>query len=183
MSSDSKKTKNSKSKIGLHNQNGFDNDNLGIIKEEGKTVKRKISNSMTMTKMNQSAKKEDWKIISKHTMIKDGYLAANANGKSTSRPSIYSMMSEDPDNKEMVCWDNFPSSTKELSSRSGAKYMNTEDISENKRYDSDSSIGETPSVDNEELEENKELERMLNAIRKQYKINQFLFRNDPSIIY
>ena len=59
MSSDSKKTKNSKSKIGLHNQNGFDNDNLGIIKEEGKTVKRKISNSMTMTKMNQSAKKED----------------------------------------------------------------------------------------------------------------------------
>lgn len=165
MSSESKKTKNSKTKIGVHNQNVIDSDSLGIIKEERKTVKRRISNSMTMTMTNQSARKEDWnKIISKHTMIKDGYLAANIKGKSTSRPSIYSMMSEDPDNKEMVWWDNFPSSTKELSSRSrsGAKYINTEDVSENKRYDSGSSMGNTSSVYHDELEENKELESKQN---------------------
>ena len=158
MSNDSKKTKNSKSKLGAHIPSIADNENLGVIKEERKTVKRKISNSMTMIKKSPTSQNDDWKVISKHTIIKDGYLAAKTNGKATSRPSVYSMMSEDPDNREMIWWDNFPSSTKELSSRSGAKYINTEEISENRRYDSNSSIGDSPGVDNDELEENKELE-------------------------
>ena len=158
ISIDSKKTKNSISKLRLNNPSIAESDNLGVIKEERNTIKRKHSNSMAILKKSPTGQNVDWRAINRHTIIKDGYLAAKTNSKATSRPSIYSMISEDPDNREMIWWDNFPSSTKELSSRSGAKYNNTEEISENKRYDSNSSIDNSPEVDNDELEENKELE-------------------------
>ena len=44
------------------------------------------------------------------------------------------------------------------SSRSGQKYINTEEISENKRYNSCGSINDSPSVNDGEIEVNRELE-------------------------
>lgn len=166
ISNDSRKTKQSgkakqdskyKQRGTLHPQ-----ENLGIIKEERKKVKRRISNSQTLSKeknIKQSAN-SGHKYNNNTTITKDGFLAAKVHAESCSRPSICSIVSDETINREMIFGDHIPSSTKELSSRSGARYNNTEEHSENKRYDSNTSMEHSPSSIND-LEENKELQRML----------------------
>jgi hypothetical protein len=78
------------------------------------------------------------------------------------RPSICSIVSDETINRNYVFGGNQQSSTKELSSHSGAKNLNTEERSYNRRYGSNSSFDQSPSIVTEEDEENQELAKLIN---------------------
>lgn len=88
MSNESKKTKQSGKK--RDNSKGKHNESLGVIKEERKKAKRRISNSLTLQKNSkfQDSNSSGFKLLNKQTMIKDGYLATVDPNAASQRPSI-----------------------------------------------------------------------------------------------
>lgn len=141
ISNDSKKTKQSgknKQNSKGRNRDTVIHDNLGIIKEESKKVKRRTSNSLTFQN-NKNIKQSDssgYKYLNNQTIIKDGYLAAQAQAESCSRPSICSIVSDESINKGRIFGEYQQSSAKGLSSNSAAKNQHSEEPSENRRYES-----------------------------------------------
>lgn len=99
MSNDSKKTKKSgKNKQSHGDKKGVVHQkSLGIIKEERKKTKRRLSNSFTLQKntVNQDSDNSGLQHLSKQTVVKNGYLTiGDKNFESSSRPSICSIISD-----------------------------------------------------------------------------------------
>lgn len=184
MSNDSKKTRQS----GKNNSKGKHRDTLqkeklGTIKEESKKVKRRTSNSLTMinnSKTVQQSNSSGYKYLANNTVTKDGFLVAKGHAESLNRPSICSIVSDESIHPNMVFGEYLPSSTKGLSSRSAIKNHNSEEPSENKRYETHSSFDESPSMQSDENEEKKELHRMINQsyIRRS---TDFEGKNTPNL--